>query len=146
MASQNFTDIQQKTIISAIKKAELNTGGEVRVHIENHCKLPNVLDRASEVFAILKMHKTKLRNGVLFYLALKDHKFAILGDAGINKVVPPDFWDKIKDHCIAMFKEGKYTEGLSDGILMAGEQLKIHFPYMSDDVNELSDEISFGNN
>ena len=143
MASKFFTSDQKRQIISAIKEAELNTSGEIRVHIENHCK-KEVLDRAAAIFASLKMYKTKLRNGVLFYLAIKDRTFAILGDGGINAVVPDDFWDNIKEMMQRKFKEGEFTAGLSSGIKMAGEQLKVHFPYKSDDINELDDDISFG--
>ena len=143
MANKFFTSDQKQQIISAIKDAELNTSGEIRVHIENHCK-KDVLDRAATIFATLKMHKTKLRNGVLFYLAIKDQKFAILGDGGINAVTPDDFWDNIKEMMLHKFKDGEFTVGLSSGIKMAGEQLKAHFPYQSDDINELDDDISFG--
>ena len=143
MASAFFTSDQKQQIVAAIKDAELNTSGEIRVHIENHCK-KEVLDRASAVFATLDMHKTDLRNGVLFYLSIKDHKFAILGDGGINAVVPDNFWNSIKDMMQDKFKEGEFTEGLSAGIKMAGEKLKDHFPYQSDDKNELPDDISFG--
>jgi uncharacterized membrane protein len=90
------------------------------------------------------MHRTAQRNGVLFYLAMADRKFAILGDAGINKVTPDDFWDKIREKMQNLFKEGKFTGGLIQGIEMAGNALKKHFPYQEDDINELSDEISFG--
>jgi len=143
MASKFFTSDQKQQIIGAIKEAELNTSGEIRVHIENRCK-KEVLDRAAAVFATLKMHKTKLRNGILFYLAIKDQKFAILGDGGINAVIPDDFWDNIKEMMQDKFKEGEFTIGLSSGIKMTGEQLKAHFPYQSDDINELDDDISFG--
>jgi uncharacterized membrane protein len=145
MAKNTFSKEQKDRIVEAIKAAEKLTSGEIQVHIDNHCK-KDVLDRAAEVFAILKMHKTKLRNGVLFYMATKDHKFAILGDAGINKTVPDNFWDHIKEKMMDYFKEDNITEGLSAGIEMAGEALKKHFPIQDDDVNELSDEISFGNN
>ena len=117
---------------------------EIRVHIEKKCK-EDVLDRAAYVFEQLEMHETEARNGVLFYLAVKDHKFAILGDAGINEKVPDDFWTQIKEGMLAKFQKDEFTNGLSEGIIKAGEQLKTHFPYQSDDVNELSDEISFGN-
>ena len=90
------------------------------------------------------MQKTELRNGVLIYLAVEDRKLAILGDAGINLKVPKDFWDSTRDLMVSNFKEGRYTEGLSEGIKLAGNQLKEHYPYQSDDVNELSDDISFG--
>jgi uncharacterized membrane protein len=145
MARDLFNEAQQKAIVDSIKAAELNTSGEVQVHIENTCK-KEVMDRATEVFASLNMHKTKLRNGVLFYLAVKDKKFAILGDAGINAAVPKDFWESIKDVMQVEFRQGKFTEGLCDGIRRAGEQLKNHFPYQQDDVNELPDDISFSNN
>ncbi|TAG52067.1 MAG: TPM domain-containing protein [Cytophagales bacterium] len=141
-----FTEDEQKKIVAAIQEAELATSGEVRVHLEGKCKAENVLDRAAEVFAKLKMHKTELRNGVLFYLAVENKKFAILGDIGINKAVEADFWDKIKNTAIQKFKENKMSEGLCDGIIAAGTQLKKHFPYQSNDINELPDEISFGEN
>ncbi len=139
----HFTKEQQKQIVDAIKQAEHNTSGEVRVHIEKECKI-DVLDRATDIFAMLKMHKTELRNGVLFYLSIDDRKFAILGDAGINAKVPNDFWESVKEAVLEQFKVGNQTEGLVKGILMSGEKLKIHFPYQNNDVNELSDEISFG--
>ncbi len=146
MSVENFfTDAEKKQLTDAIAQAEMNTSGEIRLHMEGHCKI-DVLDRAAYVFEKLKMHETAQRNGVLFYLALHDRKFAILGDAGINKVVPVNFWDEIKETMLAFFKEGKFTEGLSKGIVMAGEQLKANFPYQKNDVNELSDEISFDKN
>lgn len=144
MSVQNFFTEDEKTkITNAIKTAELNTSGEIRVHVEGKCP-GEVLDSAAYWFEKLKMHKTELRNGVLFYLAITDRKFAILGDGGINAKVPEDFWENIKEHMLSRFKEGKFADGLAEGILMAGEQLKKHFPHQSDDVNELSDEISFG--
>jgi len=145
MAQDLFNNAQKTAIVDSIKAAELNTSGEVQVHIENTCK-KEVMDRATEVFKHLNMHKTKLRNGVLFYLAVKDKKFAILGDAGINSQVPVDFWESIKELMQTEFRQGHYTEGLCEGIKRAGEQLKNHFPYQSDDINELPDDISFSNN
>lgn len=142
---EQFSDEQKLQIENAIRVAETNTSGEIRVHIEKHCK-EDVLDRAAYIFEKLEMHKTKLRNGVLFYVAVDDRKFAILGDAGINQKVPENFWDQIKNEVIGKFKEGMFAAGLSDGIIKAGEQLKAHFAYQEDDVNELSDEISFGVN
>lgn len=144
MSAQSFfTEIEKKQITNAIKTAELNTSGEVRVHVEGKCS-EDVLDRAAYWFEKLEMHKTELRNGVLFYLAVDDRKFAILGDAGINAKVPENFWEKIKAHMLSKFKKDQFVDGLSEGILMAGDQLKSHFPYQTDDVNELPDEISFG--
>ncbi|MBW6481470.1 MAG: TPM domain-containing protein [Vicingaceae bacterium] len=145
MPQDLFTITQQQEIVAAIKHAEKNTSGEIRVHIEKNCK-EDVLDHAAFIFDELEMQKTALRNGVLIYLAVEDRKLAILGDAGINLKVPKGFWDEIKEVMISNFKEGKFTEGLSQGIILAGEQLKKHYLYdKHNDENELSDEISFGN-
>lgn len=138
-----FTQEQQDAIQKAIAEAELSTSGEIRVHIDDKCK-EDVLDRATDTFYYLKMDKTALRNGVLFYLAVDDHKFAILGDKGINQKVPSDFWDSIKETMLSYFKQQQFTEGLCKGIMMAGEKLKIHFPLQKNDTNELTNEVSFG--
>ncbi|RZT93209.1 TLP18.3/Psb32/MOLO-1 phosphatase superfamily protein [Ancylomarina subtilis] len=140
-----FSKEEQKAIKDAIAEAETNTSGEIRVHIENSCP-DDVMDRAAYIFAKLEMQKTQLRNGVLFYLAIRDHKFAILGDAGINAKVSESFWNHTKEEILGYFKQGEFAKGLSEGIKMAGQQLKTHFPYQADDVNELSDDISFGDN
>lgn len=137
-----FSSAEEMMILNAIRHAESNTSGEIRVHLEDRCKT-DVLDRASQVFDLLKMQKTKLRNGVLFYLAVKDKKFAIIGDAGINAKVADDFWDDIKGLLLQNFKNGEFANGLSEGIIKAGEQLKVHFEYQEDDVNELPDDISY---
>lgn len=138
-----FSEADKLEITNAIRVAETNTSGEIRIHIENKCS-GEVLDRAAYLFEKLEMHKTALRNGVLFYLSMDDRKFAILGDAGINEKVSDNFWESTKEVVIAKLKEGKIAEGLADGIIKAGEQLKAHFPYKKDDINELSDDISFG--
>lgn len=137
-----FTEIQQKSIQLAIENAELHTSGEIRVHIESKCK-DDVIKVATKTFEKLGMHNTELRNGVLFYLAVEDKKFAILGDKGINEVVPTDFWNIIRDLMAEEFKKEQFTVGLCQGIEMAGEHLKGHFPYQKDDKNELTNEISF---
>lgn len=144
-AAKFFTAEQKKELTNAIKDAELNTSGEIRLHVELRCK-EDVLDHAAFIFEELEMHNTAQRNGVLFYIAVEDKKLAILGDAGINAAVPPGFWDGIRDLMVSHFKEGQYAEGLARGIRMAGEQLKKFFPYQEGDKNELSDDISFGNN
>jgi uncharacterized membrane protein len=139
-ASEYFTDERLAEIGAAIKQAEKTTSGEIRLYVEDKCK-EDVLDHAAFLFAELKMHKTELRNGVLFYLAMQDHKFAILGDGGINAKVPADFWDHIKEEMLIHFKEGRFAEGLERGISMAGKALAEHFPFKKSDENELSDEI-----
>jgi uncharacterized membrane protein len=144
MPEKLFSEADKERIVGTIQLAERKTSGEIQVHIENHCG-DNVLDRAAEVFETLKMHKTRERNAVLFYLAVEDHQFAILGDSGINQVVPENFWEKIKEQMLLDFKQSRFTEGLCKGIEICGMQLKSHFPYDDKgDTNELPDEISFG--
>jgi uncharacterized membrane protein len=145
MAEKFFSEAEKNRIVEAIRKAELSTSGEIKVHIERTCK-GDVLDRAVEVFGMLNMHKTMQSNGVLFYLAVSDHKFAILGDKGLNECVPNDFWNQIKDHMQQLFRDGQFAQGLEEGILKAGDALKTYFPYSDDDINELPDDLSFGPN
>jgi len=138
-----LTSTDEETIIAAIQQAEKNTSGEIRVHIEKHSEKPP-LERAQEVFFQLGMDKTTARNGVLFYVGIDDHTFAIIGDEGIDKVVEDDFWDCTKDTVIDHFKQDRFAQGLAEGILKAGERLKTYFPYDNDDTNELPDTISKG--
>ena len=143
MAEKLFSTADRAIIIEAIKNAEKETSGEIQEHIESHCK-GDVLDRAAVIFEKLKMHQTKHRNAVLFYLAVEDHKFAILGDAGINSVVPEHFWENIREEMLVHFKTRAFTEGLRKGIEMSGQQLQQHFPFdQKGDINELPNEISF---
>jgi len=144
MATSRFlNDQEQADVLAAISDAESLTSGEIRLHMESRCK-GDVLDRAAVVFETLAMHKTALRNGVLFYLATEDRKFAILGDGGINAVVPEGFWDEVKDTVIVGLAAGNPAEGLASGIRLAGQQLSAHFPLEANDINELSNDISFG--
>lgn len=141
-ASNFFTKAQQEDIRQAIMNAELDTSGEIRVHIENTCA-GEVMDRALAIFSKLGMEKTENRNGVLIYLAVKNRKFAIIGDEGIHAVVEADFWENIKRNMLNHFRENQFTEGLMQAISESGKQLKTFFPHKANDVNELSDEISF---
>ncbi|MDA3904656.1 MAG: TPM domain-containing protein [Bacteroidales bacterium] len=143
LASTFFSKEEKQRIMQAIADAEKASSGEIRVHIDNKCS-GEVLDCASKAFAQLKMHKTDLRNGVLFYLAIRSKKFAIIGDVGINQKVPENFWDEIKEDMLQSFLKGDFVGGLAQGIIKAGQQLNEHFPHQTDDKNELSDEISFG--
>jgi len=138
-----LTKEEESTIVEAIRVAEKNTSGEIRVHIEATTSL-DAYDRAMEVFHELNMDATELQNGVLIYLAVNDKTFVICGDKGINDVVASDFWDCTRDAMVSQFKLGNYKQGLIDGILNAGEQLKKYFPWQEGDTNELSNEISKG--
>ncbi|UOB18563.1 TPM domain-containing protein [Abyssalbus ytuae] len=144
-AVENFlTQHEEQEVVEAIRTAEKNTSGEIRVHIESSCGKEDVLQRAKEVFHLLKMDNTKEENGVLIYVAVNDHTFAIYGDKGIDKVVPHDFWNETKEIIQYHFKHKKFKQGLVNGILKAGKQLQSHFPHNHNDDNELPDEISKG--
>ncbi len=138
-----FTEEERSRIERAIRDAELETSGEIRVHIETRCP-GEVLDRAAHIFEKLGMHKTEKRNGVLIYLAVESRKFAFIGDIGINAVVPEDFWEGLKMKALIYFREGKFTDGLVVVINEIGHYLRKHFPIKRDDENELPNEISFG--
>ena len=137
-----LTEEQERQIVKTIRVAEKNTSGEIRVHIEKTTSKPTI-ERAKEVFYYLKMDETKDKNGVLFYLAVHDKKFAIIGDVGLNTKVPNDFWLSITNTVLKEFKNNNFALGLEKGILETGEKLKEHFPYQNDDINELTDEISY---
>lgn len=134
---------EEEEIVKAIQIAEAKTSGEIRVHIEKNTSLP-ALERAKEVFHLLKMDVTKLDNGVLIYIAVESHTFAIYGGHGIDQVVPKDFWETTRDAIRNQFKQGNFKQGLIDGILKAGDQLQQHFPWNENDVDELPNTISRG--
>lgn len=141
-AKYSFSETEQLSIVEAIKEAEKDTSGEIRVHLDRTCS-GDPYKKAIKVFENLAMHKTAQRNGVLFYLSIDDRKLAIIGDKGINEKVPADFWHVILEEVIQLFKQGKLAEGLAHGIAKAGQQLSTFFPYQKDDHNELSNDISF---
>ncbi len=142
-ASKFFTKQQKQQILQAIEKAEEETSGEIRLHIESRCK-GNALERAMNVFKKLKMYNTERRNGTIIYLAVDDHKFAIYGDQGINEIAPEHFWEDVKEAMQEHFKKGAFAEGVINGVDMIGQKLKEYFPYRDDDINELPNEISEG--
>ena len=142
-AEDFFTQEELNKIVESIEKAELETSGEIRFHMESNCKA-DPLKRAIQVFKNLKMHKTELRNGTLVYLATADKKFAIVGDKGINEKVPENFWEDVKNEMSEQFKNNEFVTGISNAILKIGDKLKEFFPYKSDDINELYDDVSIG--
>ena len=136
-----LTQTEEQEIVEAIRMAEINTSGEIRVHLERHTDL-DPLTRAKEIFHILKMDNTKEENGVLIYIAVDDHRFAICGDRGINQKVPANFWETTRDTMSASFKKGHFKRGIIEGIQHAGELLSAYFPWKHGDNNELSNEIT----
>lgn len=138
-----FTTEQEQRIIAAIKEAEGQTSGEIRVHLEKEL-IGDTLNVAARIFHELEMDTTAERNGVLIFIVPSMHRFAIIGDQGINEKVPTNFWDDIRDVMQQYFRKGDFTNGVIEGVKMSGKKLKEYFPRQSDDVNELPDEISYG--
>lgn len=141
---EDFLSVEEEQeIVIAIRQAERNTSGEIRVHIENSSEISHY-NRALEVFRMLKMFNTKQQNAVLIYVAVHDKKFVVYGDKGIDAVVPKDFWESTKNAMQKQFVLGNFKQGIIDGVLKAGEELKAHFPWQINDEDELSNEISKG--
>ena len=134
---------QQAAVVEAVRLAEKGTSGEIRIHIDAECQ-GDPVERAECLFGHLRMDRTELHNGVLIYLACESKVFAIVGDKGINDVVPEHFWEDVIAVMTGRFREGMFAEGLAEAAMMAGEKLKAFFPYEQDDVNEQPDDISFG--
>ena len=137
-----LTKGEEADIVEAIRQAEQKTSGEIRVHLEATSGDEDIFERSMEVFHQLKMDNTKESNGVLIYVAVEDRNFVIYGDKGINDVVPDDFWESTKDLIVSHFKKGEFKQGLVEGILKAGQQLQMHFPWDENDINELPNQVS----
>lgn len=139
-----FNQIEQEKIVQAINLAENLTSGEIRLVVERRVQKKEAFQQAEHYFEKLGMHQTTQRNGVLIYLAIEDHQFAIIGDVGIDRKVPSDFWEQTKETMVSFFKKDDYLTGLITGIKVAGQQLAHYFPRLDDDVNELPNDIYFG--
>lgn len=137
-----LTEQEQDLVTSAISNAEKMTSGEIRIAVEKHCQV-EAFERATAYFAKLGMDQTSLHNGVLIYIAYADRKFAIIGDKGIHRVVPPDFWETTQVAMKAHFGAGNLLNGIIAGIQLAGEKLATHFPPRNGDINELPNDIIF---
>lgn len=135
---------EQEKIAHAVSLAENRTSGEIRVVVENTVGGKSAIEKATQYFKELDMHKTVLRNGVLIYLAVVDHEFAIIGDQGINQRVNADFWEVTKDKMLVHFRNGDFLRGLQEGVKEAGEQLHHFFPRKEDDINELPNDVFIG--
>lgn len=135
-----FSSAEEKRIISAIKRVEKKSSGEIRVHIDES-NATDIMDRAKKVFVALGMNETIDRNGVLFYISIYQNGLVVLGDEGVNKIIPNGFWDDLKDEVLKYFAKNKKIEGILKGIKITGDFLQEHFPYKNAE-NELPDEIS----
>lgn len=140
-----FTEAEKQQIVEAVQSAEKRTSGEIRVYVESHCRYVNPVDRAAEVFGILKMEQTAARNGVLVYIAVKDRQLALFGDKGIHEKVGDVFWNEKVMQILSHFSKTNYADGISGVVSEIGEALRLNFPYDKDnDKNELPDDIVFG--
>lgn len=139
-----FSESEKNRIVQAIRVAERLTSGEIRLFVESHCSYVNPMDRAKEAFVSLDMGKTRLRNGVLVYVAIKDRQFAILGDQGIHDKVGDDFWAKEAELLIRHFQGNDIIGGIEACIEEIGTSLRTYFPHEAGDENELPDDIVFG--
>ena len=138
-----FTKEDERLILSAIKEAESHTSGEIRVRVEKKAGR-HPMRTARKAFVRLGMRKTKLRNGVLFFLGVNQRRFVVLGDDGINNNLPEGFWDSVRDVVQEHFQKGLFAEGLAEGIRRAGRQLATFFPCERGDMDELTNAISYG--
>ena len=140
-----FSEEQNEKIVHAIREAEMQTSGEVRIFVESRCKYVDALDRAKEIFDNLEMEKTDLRNGVIFYIAIKDKQLAIFADKGIHEATGDEYWTNAVKEILSVFSKEDITAGITTSIFKIGQALKTHFPYNQEiDKNELPDEIVFG--
>lgn len=140
-----FTAAEQQQIVGSIQSAEKRTSGEVRVFVESRCRFVDPIDRATEIFAGLKMQETAARNAVLVYVALKDRQLAIFGDKGIHEKVGTAFWNENVKLILSHFYKANYAEGIARVVTEIGEALYQHFPYdKGTDKNELPDDIVYG--
>ncbi len=138
-----FSKEEEKLIVGAIRSAELGTSGEIRVHFSK-VLVNNVMEDAHLTFTKLKMQETERRNGVLIYIVPSSKQFAIIGDEGFHQIAGDDFWQSVKEKMLSYFKDGRFVEGITKGIEEVGVILKKHYPRENNDINELNDEISYG--
>lgn len=139
-----FNTEEEKRMVEAIRSAEIQTSGEIRLFVESKCRFVNPVDRAIELFGELNMHETKDRNGVLLYIAIKDRQMAIWGDEGIHERLGQEFWQQEVSEILSEFHKNHYVDGICKVLVDIGIALKQNFPYEREDINELSDLIIFG--
>lgn len=127
---------------AAIVESERLTSGEIRVHLEDHIE-EEVLDHAAFIFEELAMHRTRDRNAVLLYFCVADRQVAVIGDSGIHAKVGDAFWNDVLAVLKLHFAADRRCDGLCEAVRMIGEKLRVHFPLLGDDTNELSNAVTF---
>jgi len=138
--SHFFSEQEKERVVSAIRRVESKTSGEIRVAL-NEEAWGDGMAYAQKVFKKLGMAKTKHRNGILFFLAVKDRFFAILGDKGIHEKLGNEFWKGAAAGVQPFFVREEFGAGLEWAIQTIGESLARYFPRQKDDTNELTNRV-----
>jgi uncharacterized membrane protein len=142
MKAQEFLkQLRHDEIVAAIRQAEKQTSGEIRVFISRQT-VKDPVATAQGHFVEMGMDKTRERNGVLIFVAPCACKFAVIGDAGVHSRCGDDFWTQLAHGMSGHFRKSEFTTGIVQAVQKAGELLSQHFPRRPDDTNELSDEIA----
>jgi uncharacterized membrane protein len=137
-----ITPEEQNKLLDKIARIEKRSSGEVRIHVTGR-RVDDALEEARKTFTSLGMAATERRNGVLVFLSLPSRKFAIVGDEGIDRVTPADYWESLRDAMAGRFATGRFCEGLLEILDRVESVLTENFPYQKGDVDELPDEISY---
>jgi uncharacterized membrane protein len=140
-----FSAADKAQIVEAIRLAERETSGEIRIYVESKNPFVDPIDRAAEIFFKLKMQETDHRNAVLLYIAMDHHELALFADEGIYQKAGADYWNNAVKNMISQFTKVNISNGIEQCVRQIGETLKEKFPYIpKEDKNELPDEIVFG--
>lgn len=140
-----FSAEDKERIVEAIRIAEKETSGEIRIYVESKNAYMDAIDRAAEVFFKLKMQETEHRNAVLLYIAIDHHELALFADEGIYREVGAEYWNKEVKFMLDFFSRDDMATGIIQCVNHIGQTLKEKFPYIpSEDRNELPDDIVFG--
>ncbi|MEP7238923.1 MAG: TPM domain-containing protein, partial [Ferruginibacter sp.] len=140
-----FSAADKAQIVEAIRMAEKETSGEIRIYVESKNAYVDAIDRAAEIFFKLKMQETEHRNAVLLYIAMDHQELALFADEGIYKKAGAEYWNAAVKNMLAQFTKDNISNGIEQCIAQIGQTLKEKFPYIpTEDKNELPDEIVFG--
>ena len=140
-----FSAEDKAQTVEAIRKAEKETSGEIRIYVERKNAYVDAIDRAAEIFFKLKMQETEHRNAVLLYIAMDHHELALFADEGIYQKAGAEYWNNAVKNMLSQFTKDNISNGIEQCIAQIGQTLKEKFPYIpTEDKNELPDDIVFG--
>lgn len=128
-------------ISDAVHEAESRTSGEIVVRVVQTVSeaASGAREAAIAEFHRLGVVKTKQRNGLLLYIALKERKIELVADDGIAAVIAQEQWDFVVQIISLGFRTGFPAESVAMAVTAMGDLLSKHFPWSADDVNELPD-------